>query len=54
MISLFKVGAQYGGSATLSGLQQYTRYEVVIQAFNNRGAGPLSLPTIATTHEDGM
>ncbi|XP_050698368.1 cell adhesion molecule Dscam2-like isoform X2 [Eriocheir sinensis] len=47
-----EVGSAYGGSSTLSGLQQYTRYEVVVQAFNNRGAGPLSPPVIATTEED--
>nr|XP_053630406.1 cell adhesion molecule DSCAML1-like [Cherax quadricarinatus] len=47
-----EVGSAYGGSSTLSGLQQYTRYEVVVQAFNNRGAGPLSAPVIATTEED--
>lgn len=48
-----QVGSAYGGSTTLSGLQQYTRYEVVVQAFNNRGVGPLSPPVIATTEEDG-
>ncbi|XP_066972085.1 cell adhesion molecule Dscam1 [Macrobrachium rosenbergii] len=47
-----EVGSAYGGSSTLSGLQPYTRYEVVVQAFNNRGAGPQSAAVIATTEED--
>ncbi|XP_069971593.1 cell adhesion molecule Dscam1 [Penaeus vannamei] len=51
-IQTVEVGSAYGGSTTLSGLQQYTRYEVVVQAFNNRGVGPLSPPVIATTEED--
>ncbi|CAL4068056.1 unnamed protein product [Meganyctiphanes norvegica] len=47
-----EVGSAYGGSSTLTGLQQYTRYEVVVQAFNNKGAGPLSMPSFQTTLED--
>ena len=49
----YQVGSAYGGSLTLTGLQQYTRYEVVVKAFNNRGDGPPSPPAIATTLEDG-
>ncbi|XP_076048641.1 Down syndrome cell adhesion molecule 4 isoform X2 [Oratosquilla oratoria] len=47
-----EVGSAYGGSTLLTGLEQYTRYDVVVQAFNNRGTGPLSKPTVATTLED--
>ena len=37
---------------TLAGLTPYTDYVVVLQAFNSRGAGPTSTPTVATTLED--
>ena len=38
--------------ATLNGLRPYTHYAIVLQAFNSRGAGPTSNPTIGTTLED--
>lgn len=39
-------------TASLSGLRPYASYSVVLQAFNSRGAGPGSPPTLATTMED--
>ncbi|XP_057660096.1 cell adhesion molecule Dscam2 isoform X2 [Diorhabda carinulata] len=41
-----------GGEILLSGLQKYTRYTIVVQAFNEVGAGPLSEPVTAQTMED--
>ena len=38
--------------ATLQGLRPYSSYSIVLQAFNSRGAGPLSPPTIGVTLED--
>lgn len=42
------------GEYLLTGLQKYTRYNIVIQAFNQVGSGPLSEPATAQTLEDGM
>lgn len=37
----------------LKNLQKYTRYLVIIQAFNQMGEGPFSEPVAAQTLEDG-
>ncbi|CAL4194545.1 unnamed protein product, partial [Meganyctiphanes norvegica] len=39
-------------SATLAGLQPYTRYFVVLQAFNSKGSGPASTPAYGETLQD--
>ncbi|XP_066979098.1 LOW QUALITY PROTEIN: cell adhesion molecule Dscam2-like [Macrobrachium rosenbergii] len=36
----------------IGGLQPYTKYHVVVQAFNSEGSGPLSSPVAVTTRED--
>jgi len=41
------------GELLLSGLAKFARYNVVVQAFNQVGPGPLSEPTGAQTMEDG-
>lgn len=41
------------GELLLSGLQKYARYNIVVQAFNQVGPGPLSEPSSAQTMEDG-
>lgn len=41
------------GEITLSGLLKYTRYSIVVQAFNQIGVGPLSEPVSTQTMEDG-
>lgn len=41
------------GELLLSNLMKYTRYTIVVQAFNQIGSGPLSEPTTAQTLEDG-
>lgn len=41
------------GEFLLNGLLKYTRYNIVIQAYNQVGSGPLSEPTTAQTLEDG-
>lgn len=41
------------GEYLLSGLLKYTRYNILIQAFNQVGSGPLSEPATAQTLEDG-
>ncbi|KAJ8927237.1 hypothetical protein NQ314_020327, partial [Rhamnusium bicolor] len=41
-----------GGELLLGGLAKYTRYTIVVQAFNEVGAGPLSEPVTAQTMED--
>lgn len=40
------------GEMILPGLQRYTRYTIVAQAFNQIGPGPLSEPVTAQTMED--
>jgi hypothetical protein len=37
----------------LSGLEKFTKYSVIVQAFNNRGDGPGSDAVIVQTLEDG-
>lgn len=39
--------------ATLSPLRHYTRYEVVVRAFNQVGHGPASPPLFVITQEGG-
>lgn len=46
-------GEDGSGEMILSGLNKFSRYTVVIQAFNQIGVGPLSEPTSAQTLEDG-
>jgi hypothetical protein len=38
----------------LHGLQSFTKYKVVVQAFNNVGAGPASAGVTAMTAEAGQ
>lgn len=40
-------------STVLSGLSKYRQYGVVVQAYNPKGAGPLSTEVVAQTLEDG-
>lgn len=41
------------GEMLLNGLAKYTRYTLVVQAFNEVGIGPLSEAVSAQTMEDG-
>lgn len=43
----------FGGMATLENLKKYTYYAVVIQCFNSKGPGPISIPVYGKTDEDG-
>lgn len=46
--------AEYSsGELLLSGLSKFTRYSIVVQAYNEVGQGPLSEPVSAQTLEDG-
>jgi hypothetical protein len=38
----------------LQGLNSFTKYKVVVQAFNNVGAGPASAGVTVTTGEAGQ
>ena len=43
-----------GGSRfVIRRLRKYTKYEIVVQAVNTFGEGPLSIPSIGQTQEDG-
>ena len=42
-----------GRQCQLTNLKKYTRYNVVVQAFNALGLGPVSSEVTATTLEDG-
>jgi hypothetical protein len=46
-------GEEGGGELLLGGLGKFTRYLVVVQAFNQVGPGPLSEAVTAQTMEDG-
>ena len=39
--------------AVLSNLKKYTRYRIVVQAYNRIGAGPRNQDLIVSTEEDG-
>lgn len=41
------------GVAFLTDLKKYRKYGVVIQAFNEKGPGPMSAEIVAQTLEDG-
>lgn len=47
-------GDEGTGELMLTNLMKYTRYTIVIQAFNQVGSGPQSEPTTAQTLEDGL
>lgn len=53
MTAVSGVGDEGGGELILSGLLKYTRYSLVVQAFNQVGQGPLSEAVTAQTMEDG-
>lgn len=48
-----EVRPHFGGEATLQGLEKYSTYSIVVQAYNSRGSGPSSDPVTARTMEDG-
>ena len=43
-----------GSRSLIRRLRKFTKYEIVIQAVNTFGEGPLSIPSIGQTKEDGM
>ncbi|XP_043495204.1 Down syndrome cell adhesion molecule-like protein Dscam2 isoform X12 [Polistes fuscatus] len=45
-------GEEGGGELRLTGLRPYTRYSLVVQAYNQVGSGPLSEPLLTQTLED--
>lgn len=45
--------AIYGLECNLTNLNKYTRYSIVLQAFNALGLGPLSSEVVVSTLEDG-
>ncbi len=40
-------------SLTLSHLQKYMKYSIVVQAYNKMGAGPRNKAIVVSTGEDG-
>ena len=42
-----------GSRSVIRRLRKFTKYEIVIQAVNTFGEGPLSIPSIGQTKEDG-
>jgi hypothetical protein len=46
-------GEEGGGEFLLGALGKFTQYQVVVQAFNQVGPGPLSEPVAVQTMEDG-
>ena len=41
-----------GSRSIIRRLRKFTKYEIVIQAVNTFGEGPLSIPSIGQTKED--
>lgn len=56
-VNISRVGITGNGDGsynyTLTGLRKYTKYSVVVKAFNNKGDGPGSDPVTVQTLEDG-
>jgi len=48
-----QVGIDFGGEALIDNLRKFSRYAVIVQAFNSKGTGPPSYPVIGTTLQDG-
>jgi Down syndrome cell adhesion protein len=46
------VGIHFGGESSIDNLRKFTRYAILVQAFNSKGPGPSSSPLIATTLQD--
>lgn len=46
-------GEEGGAELRLTGLRPYTKYTLVVQAYNQVGSGPLSEPLLTQTMEDG-
>ena len=49
----FQVGIDFGATSVLENLNKFTRYAIVVQAFNSQGPGPTSVPQHSTTLPDG-
>ena len=43
-----------GRHCALTGLKKYTRYSIIVQAYNALGAGPSTIEVVAATLEDGI
>lgn len=53
-VDVDKLEYDVGGSRfVIRRLRKYAKYEIVIQAVNSFGEGPLSIPSIGQTQEDG-
>ena len=53
-VDVDKLEFDVGGSRfVIRRLRKYTKYEIVVQAVNTFGEGPLSIPSIGQTQEDG-
>lgn len=48
-----EMGPHGGGETILVGLERFTSYSIIVQAYNTRGPGPSSHPVTASTMEDG-
>lgn len=49
-----KAQSSGSGVAFLTDLKKYRKYGVVIQAFNEKGPGPMSSEIVTQTLEDGV
>ena len=53
-VDVDKLEFDVGGSRfVIRRLRKYTKYEIVVQAVNTFGEGPLSIPSVGQTQEDG-
>ncbi|KAF2367991.1 Immunoglobulin I-set [Trinorchestia longiramus] len=52
MVALIRTSPSGAIEATLKGLRPYTRYALVLRAYNSRGVGPSSVAVTAKTLED--
>lgn len=48
-----EVQSHFGGDVVLSGLNKYSSYRIVVQAYTSQGSGPTCKELIISTMEDG-
>ena len=48
-----EVQSHFGGDVVLSGLNKFSKYKIVVQAYTAQGSGPTSKEIVVSTKEDG-
>lgn len=52
-VKTVEVQNHFGGDVVLSGLSKFSKYRIIVQAYNAQGSGPTSKEIVVSTKEDG-